>query len=321
MLLHGIQVIGVVLRVLRGPGCLRTGSELAGPAELILQNAAHEVVHGGRLVDPGLDDALVALAGCVTGDLAQQLCLIGSGDTRLFGSGRINGTIPVAGVLHGAVLLNDAEVQAVGSRISSGKHAAVASTDNDDVGVDGLGDGSLVDVGLLAQPVGLIAGGQLDRADGRFALGLCKAALGRFHHGVGGDGGAGNTVDLAVGGREQLLLELVGSGSAVGSGLTGGIHHHIGDRTVRERHGDLDGGRDALRGALIGTGDVAAGRGRNRAGSGSGILGSVAGSQGTGGHARHGSSGCDFQKAFAGNLVHGGLILSLLRDFTILSAL
>ena len=223
----------------------------------------------------------------------------------------------MAGVLHGAVLLNDAEVQAVGSRISSGKHAAVASTDNDDVGVDGLGDGSLVDVGLLAQPVGLIAGGQLDRADVRFALGLCKAALGRFHHGVGGDGGAGNTVDLAVGGREQLLLELVGSGSAVGSGLTGGIHHHIGDSTVRERHGDLDGGRDALRGALIGTGDVAAGRGR----SGSGILGSVAGSQGTGGHARHGSSGCDFQKAFAGDLVHGGLILSLLRDFTILPAL
>ena len=58
-----------------------------------------------------------------------------------------------------------------------------------------------------------------------------------------------------------------------------------------------------------------------RAGSGSGILGSVAGSQGTGGHARHGSSGCDFQKAFAGDLVHGGLVLSLLRDFTILSAL
>ena len=37
---------------------------------LIFQNAAHEVVHGGRLVDPGLDNALIALAGGVAGDLS-----------------------------------------------------------------------------------------------------------------------------------------------------------------------------------------------------------------------------------------------------------
>ena len=318
VLLHREEVIGVVLAVLIRPLGLVPCRELALPAVLVFQDAAHEIVHGGRLVDPGLDDPLVALAGSIAGDLAQELGLISGGSACVFGSGGIDGTVPVAGVLHGAVLLHHPEVQAVGSGIGSGKHAAVACTDDNDVGVDGLSDGSLIDVRLLAQPVGLIARRQLDRSHGCLALGLCKAALGGFHHGVRGDGGAGNTVDLAVGGREQLLLELVGSGSAVGSGLAGGIHHHIGHSAVRERHGDLDGRRDALRGALIGTGDVAA------RGSGSCTRRSstaLTGGQSTCGHTGHGSSGCDFQKAFAGNLVHGGLILSLLRDFTILSAL
>ena len=305
VLLHGVEIIGVVLGVLGGPSSLSTRSKLALPAELIFQNAAHEIVHGSRLVDPSLDNALVTLAGSIAGDLAQQLGLIGRGGTGGFGSSGVDGAVPVAGVLHYSILLDDAEVQAVGGCISGGKHTAVACAHDEDVGVHGLGDGGLVDIRLLAQPIGLVAGGQLDAGHGGFALGLCKAALGGLHDSLGGHGGAGHSVDLGRTGSQQLLLELVCSGSAVGSGLAGGIDHYIGHSAVGEGHGDLDGGGNALCGALIGAGDVGAGGGRC-AGSGGGGAGGVAGSQCTGGNTGHGRSGRDLQKTFARDLVHCG---------------
>ena len=189
MLLHREEVIGVVLRILIGPLGLVAGGELALPAVLVLQDALHEIVHGGRLIDPGLDDALVALAGSIAGDLAQELCLIGGGGTRCLGGRSINGTVPVAGVLHSGVLLDDAEVQAIGGSVRGGEHSAIACAHDEDVGVHGLGDGGLIDVGLLAQPIGLVAGGQLDRGDGGLTLGLRKAALGSLHHSIRGNGG------------------------------------------------------------------------------------------------------------------------------------
>ena len=93
--------------------------------------------------------------------------------------------------------------------------------------------------------------------------------------------------------------QLFGSGSTEGSGLAGGVHHHIGDSAVREGHGDLDGGGDALGGALVGAGDVLTG---STGGSGAG--GGIAGSQSAGGHTAHGGGSGDLQKAFAGDLVH-----------------
>ena len=263
-------------------------------------------MHGGRLVDPGLDNALVALAGGIAGDLAQQLCLIGSGDTRLFGSGRINGPIPVAGVLHVAVLLDDAEVQAVGGSIGGSEYTAVACTHDEDVGVHGLGDGSLVDVRLLAQPIVFVTGGQLDRGHSSLALGLSVAALGSLHDSVGSDGGTGNAVDLSRACSHQLLTQLVGSSSAVRSSLAGGIDHNVGHSAVREGHGDLDGRRDALSSTLIGAGDV----GACCTGSSGGRAGSIAGSQSTGSHTRHGSCSSDLQKTFTGDLVHFAWFLS-----------
>lgn len=77
VLLHRVEVIGVVLGVLGRPFRLIAGGELAFPAELVFQNAAHEIVHRSRLIDPGPDDPLVALAGSIAGDLAQQLGLVG----------------------------------------------------------------------------------------------------------------------------------------------------------------------------------------------------------------------------------------------------
>ena len=205
VLLHRVEVVGVVLGILCRPCSLAAGGEIAHPAVLIFQNAAHKVVHSGRLIDPGLDNALVALAGGVAGDLAQQLCLIGGGFASLLSGSRINSAVPVTGVLHIGVLLDDAEVQAVGSSIGGSEHTAVASAHDQDVGVHGLGDGGLVDIGLGAQPVVCIAGGQLNAGDHGLALGLCVAALGSLHHGVGGDGRTGNTVDLGRTGSHQLL--------------------------------------------------------------------------------------------------------------------
>ena len=205
VLLHRVEVVGVVLGILCGPCSLAAGGEIAHPAVLIFQNAAHKVVHGSRFVDPGFDNALVALAGGVAGDLAQQLCLIGGGFASFLSGSRINSAVPVTGVLHVGVLLDNTEVQAVGSRIGGSEHTAIASAHDQDVGVHGLGDGGLVDVRLFAQPVVLIAGGQLHAGDHGLALCLCVAALGSLHHGVGGDGRTGNTVDLGRTGSQQLL--------------------------------------------------------------------------------------------------------------------
>ncbi len=62
----------------------------------------------------------------------------------------------MTGILHVAVLLDDAEVQAVGGSIGGSEDTAVACTHDEDVGVHGLGDGSLVDVRLLALAAGCV---------------------------------------------------------------------------------------------------------------------------------------------------------------------
>ena len=288
-----------MLGILCGPCSLAAGGEIAHPAVLIFQNAAHEVVHSGRLIDPGLDDALVTLTGGVAGDLAQQLGAVGGLFTGLLGGSGVDSAVPVAGVLYVGVLLNNAEIQAVRSCIGGSKHTAVACTHNEDVGVHGLSDGSLVDIRLFAQPVVCVACGQLHAGHHGLTLCLCVAALGSLHHGIGGDGRAGNAVDLGRTGSHQLLTQLIGSGSAERSGLAGGVHHHVGDSAVREGHGDLDGGGDALGGALVGAGDVLTG---STGGSGAG--GGIAGSQCAGSDTAHGGGSGDLQKALAGNLVH-----------------
>ena len=281
---------------------------------LIFQNAAHEVVHSGRLVDPSLDDALVALAGGIAGDLAQQLSAVGglAAPAALSGGSCRSAPYPVAGVLHVGILLDDAEVQAICGSISSSEHTAVTCAHDEDIGVHGLGDGSLVDVRLLAQPIGLVTGGQLHAGDHSLALSLCKAALGSLLHGIGGDGGTGHAVDLGRTGSQQLLAQLVGSGSAERGGLAGGIDHNVGHSTVREGHGDLDGRGNTLSSSGVGTGGIGA---CCTGGSGGGGTCSVAGSQCTGGDTRHGSGSGDLQKAFTRNLVHAWMILSSLFLF------
>ena len=296
-------------------GHLASSGQVAGVVVgSALQDAGHKVVHGGGLVDPGLDHPLIAAAAHGAGNLAQQLGAVHRLDALLFGLAAVDGAVPVTGFHDGGVLLDDAEVQAVLGGEGGGAHAAVAGAHDDDIGVPGLGDGGLVDVGLGAQPVILVAGGQLNRSHHRLAHGLGKAALGGLHDGLGSvhdglgsDGGTRHAVDLSRTGGQQLLLQLLGCGGAVGSSFTRGIHHHVGDSVLAEGHGDLDGGGNALGGALIGAGDVGGAGGHRacaRSCAGCPRAGSLAGSQCAGGHAAHGGGSGDLQKAFAGNLFH-----------------
>ena len=290
------------LRIIRPFGFIAGGQVTYIVVGLAFQNAGNKIVHGGRLIDPSLNYALVAATAHGAGDLAQQLGAVNRSDALFLCFAAVDGAVPVAGIHNGRILLDDAEVQSVLCSISGCAHTTVASAHNDDIGIPCLSDGSLVDVRLFAQPVVLIAGGQLHAGDHGLALCLCIAALGGLHHGVRGDGGAGNTVDLGRTGSHQLLAQLIGSGSAVGSGLAGGVHHHVGDSAVREGHGDLDGGGDALGSALVGAGGVLAGS--TGSGSGSRAGGGIAGSQSTGGHTAHGGSSGDLDKALTGDLVH-----------------
>ena len=297
------------LRVIRPLGFIAGGQVAHIVIRFVFQDAGNKIMHGSGFVDPGLDHALVAATAHSTGDLAQQLGAVNRSDPFFLCFAAINGAVPVTGLHDGRILLDDAEIQPVLCGISGCAHTTVACAHDDDIGIPCLGDGGLVDVGLGAQPVVLVAGRQLHARNHSFALGLCVAALGSLHHGIGGDGRAGNTVDLGRTGSHQLLAQLVGSGSAVGSSLAGGVHDHVGHGAVGEGHGDLDGGGNALGSALIGAGDVGAGctGSGSAAGSsgGGGAGGCIAGSQSTGGDTAHGGGSGDLQKAFAGDLVHG----------------
>src|SRR5699024_12011658 len=103
----------------------------------------HKVVHGGGLIDPGLNHTLIAAAAHGAGNFAQQLGAVHRRDALLLGLAAVDGAVPVAGLHDGGVLLDDAEVQAVLSGKGGGTHAAVAGAHDDNIGVPGLGDGGL----------------------------------------------------------------------------------------------------------------------------------------------------------------------------------
>ena len=289
------------LRVIRPLGFIAGGQVAHIVIRFVFQDAGNKIMHGSGFVDPGLDHALVAATAHRTGDLAQQLGAVNRSDPFFLCFAAINGAVPVTGLHDGRILFDQAEIQPVLCSISGCAHTTVACAHDDDIGIPCLGDGGLVDVGLGAQPVVLIAGRQLHARNHSLALGLCVAALGSLHHGIGGDGRAGNTVDLGRTGSHQLLAQLIGSGSAVGSGLAGGVHYHVGHGAVGEGHGDLDGGGDALGSALVSAGGIQTG---GAAGGSGGAGGGVAGGQSTGGDTAHGGGSGDLQKAFAGDLVH-----------------
>ena len=104
------------------------------------------------LADPDVDDALVALAGRVAGELVQQASLVHMG-ARCFGVACVDGAEPMAGLLDVAGLLAQREVKA---EVRGGRgcgHAAVAGANDEQLRLARLDDVCRVDLGCGAKPV------------------------------------------------------------------------------------------------------------------------------------------------------------------------
>ena len=209
------------------------------------------------------------------------------------------GTVSLFKGCHLAAVLGDA---------AHGCHTGNAAAHHGHIHVHRLGDLALVDLRLGAQPVVLRSGSGAVCAVCLDAHGLLDAAGSRLLDGIGGDGSAGDVIDLGtLCGHDGLLQG--GCGHAADAlGLVGSIDDHLGDGGLAEGHGHLHltdaGGR-----AGVGTGGVDGIAGSGGAGRSCG----VAGSQCTGGNTAHGGSGGDLQKAFAGDLFHLDFLFLLIN--------
>ena len=227
--------------------------------------------------------------------------------------GAVQQGVLAAAAVEGRTLLDDGDLGALLGGSAGSADAGQAGTDDDHVEVLGL---TGLHVRLLAQPVVAGVGGGVIGSGGvgLDAHGLLDAAGGSFLDGIGGDGGTGNVVHLGALGSHQGLLQ-GGSGHAADVlGLVGGIHHHFGDGSLAEGHGDLH-LTDAGGGAGVGAGGVngIAGCG----GSGAGGACRIAGSQSAGGDTAHGSGGSDLEEALARDLFHHDSPFSFFSSFRV----
>ena len=213
----------------------------------------------------------------------------------------------------GAVgLLESSHQTAVLSDAAAGGNACDAAAHHGHIHVNGLGDLALVDLRLGTQPV--LIGGRCSSvaACGVDAHCLLDAACGGLLDGVGGDGSAGDVVDLGALSSHQGVLQGGGCHAADALGLVGGVNDHVGDGGLAEGHGDLH-LTDAGGGAGISAGGVdgLAGGGGSAAGRAC-----VAGGQCAGGNAAHSGSGGNLQEAFTRDLFLECSLLFLLSTFS-----
>ena len=272
-LLLGEEVRRVLVGALLGP----VGSLAAGELErvvigLVLGDIGHEVVHGRRLVDPHAHDALVALAAGIAADLGEQLAAVDRLAARLLGGGGVDGAVPVARVLHDAGALDQAEVEPVLGGVGARGAAGVARAHDQNVGVPGLGDERLVDLGLGAQPVLGALVVPLHGLGDLLALGLGDA-LGRRRHGaVAGHRGAGDDVDRAVLLGDEGVLQRGGEHAADPGRLARDVDDGLGDGGLVEGQRDRDGAH-AGAGRRVGARGVRGGGGVGQGGGGAGERG------------------------------------------------
>ena len=119
------------------------------PASFI---TCHPINVFGRIVDPTLDELLVALAGGVARQLVQELRPV-DGHVVGLGVSGVYAAEVLAGLGNLVALIADNEVEAqIGRRASSGK-ASRAGANDEEVGVEGFDDVALGDFGLCAKPV------------------------------------------------------------------------------------------------------------------------------------------------------------------------
>ena len=189
------------------------------------------------------------------------------------------------------------------------KSTGRTGTHHQNLAVHSLLDIALGDLRCLTQPVGGrggFLGGLLCRVDGT-AAGLLDAVCHSVLHGLAGDGCTGHAVDLAGLGVHDLLNELVLGCNADALGLAGEVQFHLGDGVgiKGDSGGDL---AHALGSSGVGAGGVDTGC----TGNAGGATGCIAGSQTGSGDTAHGSSCCDLQKSFTGDLFHHNSFLFLL---------
>ena len=153
-------------RDVRGlPQVLHIGHIVVGTARGVLgRHVQHDLFAGvfhylghpinvfGRIVDPTLDELLVALAGGVARQLVQELRPV-DGHVVGLGVSGVYAAEVLAGLGNLVALIAGNEVEAqIGRRASSGK-AGRAGANDEEVGVEGFDDVALSDFGLCAKPV------------------------------------------------------------------------------------------------------------------------------------------------------------------------
>ena len=251
--------------------------------------------------------ALVDVTGCDLGHLGDVIELVDLGAPFLLVTA-VDGAQVVADAAAGH-LVDDQGLCAVLGSAAGCKQAARAAADHQNFGLEGVHDVAVSDDGSGAQPLrgavvhglgGLVGGGQTH--------GLLNAACGCLLHGLAGDGGTGNAVDLRALGGHQCFLEVRSGIHSQCDGLLGGVHLHFGDGTVAEGHGDGHG-----TGTGLGSGVGARGIDARVAGGSRGAvcLAVVAGSQTGSRHAGHGSRRSDLQKALTREFFHVVLLFLL----------
>ena len=154
-----------------------------GVEAVAVQDGSRPVDHVGRLVDPHLHDAAVALAGGVAHELLENPERV-LGEAGLDGLRVVDAADGVARRGRDAVLFDDAEVKPKLGGLHGSRHAGVAGTHDEQIAGPLVQDGGLVDLGRLAQPGGRAGSRHLTRA-----CISCRIPLGAAL--LGGGGAAG----------------------------------------------------------------------------------------------------------------------------------
>ena len=255
MLLSGEEVAGCLGL---GPvGLVAEGHVELGIGIVLGIALLDELVHVGRLVEPGLEGLEIRFAGGELLELAAHGGAVHRGLARgqhIFG---VAGAVPAADAGVSGALFDHEGLVALAAGVGAGAETAVARADDQEVGVEGFFDVTFGNFGGLAQPVGRSGVGLIvgDDFHGDLALGLLDALVGGFHDGVGGHGRTGDSVDLSALILHQGIAQILGGELADGRGLTGDVQDHVGDGVGAEGHGDHD-GADAGGSGGVGAGGV-----------------------------------------------------------------
>ena len=263
----------------------------------------------GRLFAPQAHQTLVDVTGCDLGHFGDVIELVNLGAPFLLVAAVDRAQI-IADAAAG-YLIDDQRLCAVLGSAAGCKQATRAAADHQNFGLEGVHDIAVSNDGGGAQPLrGAVVHGLGGFFGGSKTHCLLNAACGGLLHGLAGNSGTGNRVDLGALCSHQGFLEVRSGIHSQCDGLLGGVHLYFGDGTVTEGHGDGHSAGTGL-GSGVGAGGVDAGI-AGSGGAGTLSLAAVAGSQTGSGNAGHSSRCSDLQKALARDLFHVVLLFLLI---------